>query len=138
MGIRLPGGNDDVAAVGNTIDATLLNYGSNVTNEIYEENFKYRTTRVDAYPPNAWGLYDVLGNVEEMCLDWYVETPDDFKSVTPVFDPVGPASAGGKVTRGGGCLHNGSKNRSAWRRDTGTDVGQGRGVVGVRVCCPVK
>ena len=123
---------------GNTIDATLLNYGSNVKNNIEEPSFAYRTTRVDDYPPNAWGLYDVLGNVEEMCLDWYVATPDDFKSVTPVFDPVGPASADGKVTRGGGCLHNGTKNRSAWRRDSGTDVGQGRGVVGVRVCCPVK
>lgn len=124
---------------GDGIDATRLNYNRNVKNEDPDDtSFNYRTSRVDAYPPNVWGLYDMLGNVEEMCLDWYAAKPNDFTRDVPVFDPVGPDSGDGKVTRGGGCLHEGSKNRSAWRRNAGTVVTQGRGVVGVRICCPIQ
>lgn len=49
---------------------------------------------VGSYQANAWGLYDMHGNVLEWCLDWY----DNLSSST---DPVGPASGFYRCLRGG-------------------------------------
>jgi formylglycine-generating enzyme required for sulfatase activity len=46
--------------------------------------------------PNAWGLYDMLGNVQEWCQDWFGVYPED-----EVVDPKGPKKGAYRVMRGG-------------------------------------
>jgi sulfatase modifying factor 1 len=49
-----------------------------------------RTAPVKSYPPNAYGLYDMSGNVWEWCADWY--HPDYYKT-SPAENPKGPQSS---------------------------------------------
>jgi prepilin-type processing-associated H-X9-DG protein len=54
-------------------------------------------TKVGSYPPNAFGLYDVRGNVMEWCADWFAW---DYYKQSPVDDPQGPTSGVLRVVRG--------------------------------------
>ncbi len=62
--------------------------------------------------PNAWGLYDMYGNVFEWCLDWYQDT---YKGL-PDADPTGPPSGEERVLRGGVWFSFQEGCRSAYRR----------------------
>ena len=66
------------------------------------------TCEVGSYSPNAWGIYDMHGNVWEWCHDWYGNYSGE-----NVVDPSGPAFGDRRVCRGGGWPVEAYKCRSA-------------------------
>jgi formylglycine-generating enzyme required for sulfatase activity len=85
-----------------------------------------RTTAVGSYQPNAWGLYDMHGNVCEWCRDWYGSY-----TTGSVTDPQGPTSGSIRVLRGGSWQYYGRYCRSAYRDSS--DPSNRFGFVGFRV-----
>jgi len=61
-----------------------------------------RTCKVGSYQPNAFGLYDMHGNVCEWCQDIY---KNDFYKKGPQVDPVNDGRKGSRVVRGGSWIH---------------------------------
>lgn len=66
--------------------------------------------------PNAWGFYDMHGNVWELCLDWFGNYP-----TTAVTDPVGPNKGTRHVNRSGGWYEDARFCRSADRGSSAPD-----------------
>jgi formylglycine-generating enzyme required for sulfatase activity len=72
-------------------DRDLSNYGW------FADNAGGRTHPVGQKRANAWGLYDMHGNVSELCLEGYDE---DFYASSVTDDPVGPPGGSSRVIRG--------------------------------------
>ncbi|HNX04120.1 MAG TPA: formylglycine-generating enzyme family protein [Opitutales bacterium] len=104
----------------------------------YREN-SATTHEVGLCPPNAWGLYDVHGNVAEWCLDWMSY---DITSYT--IEPGGPEVTppdvqyvtGCRVVRGGSYGEQTVKARSA-RRGWDNPKTAANGFYGARLCLPL-
>ena len=65
----------------------------------FYDNAGEKTHAVGEKKPNAWGLYDIHGNLFQWCADWY---GGDYYQSSPASDPSGPSSGSLHVNRGGG------------------------------------
>ena len=92
--------------------------------------------------PNAWGLYDMHGNIYEMCLDW-LSTGDAYRSTfaagwqsgAPTVDPVGSASGVNRVLRGGDYFYAATYSRSGCRAGITSDPSVASAHYGLRLVC---
>ena len=82
------------------------NGGSNITENVSTNG---GTAKVGTKSPNSWGLRDMHGNLNEICLDWYGSYPGN------VTDPKGAISGTRRVERGGTLNSGADSCRSAFR-----------------------
>src|SRR5207248_1813596 len=91
---------------------------------------------VGTYPPNAWGLYDMHGNVSEWCQDWH---DYDYYEKSPLRDPPGPERSQAvnlqRVLRGGSYQGHPSYAQSGYRMSSRYDGAER--FYGCRVACDV-
>ena len=100
---------------------TAYSFGNTLSSE--QANFGSETKDVGSYPANAWGLYDMHGNVWELCADWYGEYP-----IGAVTDPMGADRGWNRVIRGGGKYSGYAHHCRSALRDSNTFAG-GREIV---------
>jgi formylglycine-generating enzyme required for sulfatase activity len=131
---------------GDSLSSKLANFNGNYPAGGGEKgNYLRKTAPVGSYPPNAFGLHDMHGNVAEWCADWY--DPEYYLN-SPEMDPRGPplgvvptkfTNFANKnffvVTRGGSWVDDGAGCRSAYRFRAMPNT-QYR-MIGFRVVCEV-
>jgi uncharacterized protein (TIGR02996 family) len=119
---------------GNSLSSTQANFNGEYPYGTAEEGpFLGRACPAGSYRPNAWGLFDLHGNVWEWCEDWYA---NGYYGNSPAQDPLGPPDGSLRVIRGGSWLNYGRYWRAAYRRG---DSPSGRGSrLGFRVAAVVR
>jgi formylglycine-generating enzyme required for sulfatase activity len=106
-------------AFGECLSTDDANYdGNNPLEGCPRGQYRQETTPAGSFRPNAWGLYDMHGNVWEWCADWYGDYPSSSSSIV---DPVGPNGGASRVLRGGCWSLDGQDCRSAYRSWGGPD-----------------
>lgn len=98
----------------------------------YSANAADKTRPVRQKEPNAWGLYDMHGNVGEWCQDWFDERYYGQFAGEMAVDPMGPVVSRSRVIRGGSWIDYGRFCRSACRFASAPGVRIG--YLGFRVC----
>lgn len=94
----------------------------------YSDGFVY-TAPTGSYAPNAYGLYDMTGNVQEWCWDWFDENYCRANRVR--ISPQGPATGQERVMRGGHWLSHPDDCHVSSRLSN--DPGNGKASVGFRL-----
>ncbi len=112
---------------GNDIDPSRANYLSDPAMK------RQRGTRpTGTYPPNAFGLYDMVGNVWEWVSDWYAA---DSYGLAEERDPRGPEAGTLRIVRGGSWVNDDvSMLRCAYRHRVPPDTYAYS--IGFRIVCP--
>jgi formylglycine-generating enzyme required for sulfatase activity len=111
---RYYSGNDpeSLVTVGNVADGTAKEKYPNWGWAIAAKDGHVFTAPVGRYRPNAFGLYDMHGNVWEWCTDSY---DSNYYAMSPPADPLNSSQAAFRVNRGGGWINNPRTARSADR-----------------------
>ena len=102
---------------GDNLTTAQANYDGNYPyNKNPKGKFLNKTTLVGNYAPNAWGLYDMHGNVLEWCSDWYNEKYyDECKKAGVADNQQGAKTGTDRVLRGGSWNFIAQNCRSAFR-----------------------
>jgi len=99
---------------GETISSKLANYDGNYTYASEQKGvFREKTTDVGSFPPNAFGLYDMHGNVWEWCADSWHESYKDAPTDGSVWEGEDPV----RLLRGGSWVFSPYRCRCANRHN---------------------
>ena len=113
---------------------TAYNWGTNEINttQANYDNKSKTTMPVNTFTSNAWGLYNMHGNVYELCWDWLTQSYNDAGGSD---NPRGPVAGANRVVRGGSWIIDGYCLRSAFRSSNVTPSGTSR-TTGFRLVRP--
>ena len=100
---------DDGQGWANCSDATAKNEFTLFPAFIWSDGFLH-TSPVATFRPNAWGLYDMIGNALEWCGDWFGDYPPGVS-----IDPQGASAGAERVLRGGAFVYGPQRCRCAFR-----------------------
>ena len=132
MGVSLPRGTKTAFSFGEAAgelhrhaNYADVNTDFDWSDKAHDDGYE-NTSPVGGYKANGWGFYDMHGNVNEWCADWYGDYPTGAAR-----DPVGPADGSYRVGRGGSWFFSANDARSAARSGVGPAFSDG--ILGFRL-----